>query len=42
MTQRYAHLSNEAMMEASNVISEITKSETEIIQLAEHKKTKGE
>ena len=42
MTQRYAHLSNEAMMEASNVISEITKSETEITHLAEHKKTKGE
>ena len=42
MTQRYAHLSNKALMEASNVISEITKSETEIIQLAEHKKTKGE
>ena len=42
MTQRYAHLSNEAMMEASNVISEITKSETEISQLAAHKKTKGE
>jgi len=42
MTQRYAHLSNQAMMEASNVISEITKSETEITHLAEHKKTKGE
>ncbi|MFL2737553.1 MAG: site-specific integrase [Proteobacteria bacterium] len=42
MTQRYAHLRNEALMDASNVISEITKSETEIIQLAEHKKTKGE
>ena len=42
MTQRYAHLRNEDLMDASNVISEITKSETEIIQLAEHKKTKGE
>lgn len=42
MTQRYAHLSNKALMEASNVISEITKSETEITHLAEHKKTKGE
>ena len=42
MTQRYAHLNDKALMEASNVISEITKSETEIIQLAEHKKTKGE
>ena len=42
MTQRYAHLSNEAMMEASNVISEITKSETENIKLDRHKKRKGE
>ena len=42
MTQRYAHLSNKALMEASNVISEVTNSVTEIIQLAEHKKTKGE
>ena len=42
MTQRYAHLRNETLIQASNVISEITKSETEIIQLAEHKKTKGE
>ena len=30
MTQRYAHLRNKALMDASNVISEITKSETEI------------
>jgi len=35
-------LRNETLIQASNVISEITKSETEIIQLAEHKKTKGE
>ena len=33
MTQRYAHLRNEALMDASNVISEITKSETEIMEL---------
>ena len=30
MTQRYAHLSNEALMDASNVISEIIKPETKI------------
>ena len=40
MTQRYAHLSNKALMEASNVISEITKSETEIIELDGRKKRK--
>jgi site-specific recombinase XerD len=30
MTQRYAHLRNEALMDASNVISEIIKPEMEI------------
>jgi integrase len=40
-TQRYAHLSNEALMEASNVISEIIKPETEIIELDGHKTVKG-
>ena len=33
MTQRYAHLRNEAMMDASNVISDIAKPETNIIEL---------
>ena len=41
MTQRYAHLRNEALMEASNVISEIIKPETEIIELDGHKTVKG-
>ena len=42
MTQRYAHLRNEALMDASNVISEITKSETEIMELDGREKGKGE
>ena len=41
MTQRYAHLRNEALMEASNVISDLTKPETNIIELDEHKVKKG-
>ena len=41
MTQRYAHLRNEALMDASNVISEIIKPETEIIELDGHKTRKG-
>ena len=42
MTQRYAHLRNEALMEASNVISDLTKPETNIIELDELKTGKGE
>ena len=42
MTQRYAHLSNEAMMEASNVISDLTKSHHNIVELDGHKKGKGQ
>ena len=42
MTQRYAHLSNEAMMEASNVISDLTKSHHNIVELDELKTGKGE
>ena len=42
MTQRYAHLRNEALMDASNVISEIIKPETNIIELDELKTGKGE
>ena len=41
MTQRYAHLRNEALMEASNVISDLTKPETNIIELDELKPEKG-
>ena len=41
MTQRYAHLRNEALMDASNVISEIIKPETEIIELDGNKTVKG-
>jgi len=41
MTQRYAHLSNEAMMEASNVISDLTKSHHNIVELDGHKTVKG-
>ena len=37
MTQRYAHLSNEAMMEASNVISDIIKQEKEVIEIEQHR-----
>jgi len=40
MTQRYAHLRNEALMEASNVISDLTKPETNIIELDELKSGK--
>jgi hypothetical protein len=42
MTQRYAHLRNEALMDASNVISEIIKPETNIIELDELKIGTGE
>ena len=42
MTQRYAHLRNEALMDASNVISDIAKPETNIIELDGHKTGKGE
>jgi site-specific recombinase XerD len=42
MTQRYAHLRNEALMDASNVISEIIKPETNIIELDDLKSGKGE
>ena len=42
MTQRYAHLRNEALMDASNVISDLTKPETNIIELDGHKTGKGE
>ena len=41
MTQRYAHLRNEALMDAINVISEIIKPETEIIELDGHKTREG-
>ena len=41
MTQRYAHLNNDALMEASNVISDLTKSHQNIIELDEHKVKKG-
>jgi len=40
MTQRYAHLSNEAMMEASNVISDIIKQKKEVIEI-EQQRTKN-
>ena len=42
MTQRYAHLSNDALMEASNVISDLTKSHQNITELDELKIGKGE
>ena len=42
MTQRYAHLRNEALMEASNVISDLTKSHHNIVELDELKTGKGE
>ena len=42
MTQRYAHLSNDALMEASNVISDLTKSHQNITDLDELKIGKGE
>jgi hypothetical protein len=33
MTQRYAHLSDDALMQASNVISDINKQEKEVIDI---------
>jgi hypothetical protein len=42
MTQRYAHLNNDALMEASNVISDLTKSHQNITDLDELKIGKGE
>ena len=37
MTQRYAHLWNEALMDDSNVITDLIKLETKINELDEHR-----
>jgi len=40
MTQRYAHLSDDALMQASNVISDIIKQKTEVFEI-EQQRTKN-
>ena len=36
MTQRYAHLRSDTLMQASNVISDIIKQEKEVIDIEQH------
>ena len=40
MTQRYAHLRDEALMQASNVITGLMRPETKVIDLQEHRTRK--
>jgi hypothetical protein len=37
MTQRYAHLRSDTLMQASNVISDIIKQEKEVIEIEQHR-----
>jgi hypothetical protein len=37
MTQRYAHLRSDTLMQASNVISDIIKQEKKVIEIEQHR-----